>query len=285
MAGILYVVATPIGNLEDVTLRALRVLREVSLIAAEDTRRTGRLLQHYSISTRTTSLHEHNEREKTPKLIDRLLAGDSIALVSDAGTPLISDPGQTLVAQAREAGIRVEAIPGASAILAALSSSGLAAPSFTFLGFPPTRSKDRKLWFADLRSERRLAIFFEAPHRILRTLTELAAVLGADRVVAVGRELTKAHEELVIQPISVCLKHFVEPRGEFTVLIPAGEPDLGQVTLPDVSVLRHEFGYLTDNNRNKRRAALKILAEKYGASVNQLYQLLDTDSDGGQLPN
>ena len=125
MAGILYVVATPIGNLEDVTLRALRILREVSLIAAEDTRRTARLLQHYSISTRTTSLHEHNEREKTPRLIDRLLAGESIALVSDAGTPLISDPGQTLVAAARAAGIRVESIPGPSAVMAALSSSGL----------------------------------------------------------------------------------------------------------------------------------------------------------------
>src|SRR5688572_10534767 len=135
MAGILYVVATPIGNLEDVTLRALRVLREVSLIAAEDTRRTARLLQHYSISTRTTSLHEHNEREKTPKLVARLRAGESIALVSDAGTPLISDPGQNLVSEARGAGIRVEAIPGASAVLAALSSSGLPSATFVFLGF------------------------------------------------------------------------------------------------------------------------------------------------------
>src|SRR5687767_5052870 len=168
MAGILYVVATPIGNLEDVTLRALRVLREVSLIAAEDTRRTARLLQHYSISTRTTSLHEHNEREKTAKLIERLRGGDSIALVSDAGTPLISDPGQNLVAEARRAGIRVEAVPGPSAILAALSSSGLAAATFVFLGFPPIRAKDRAAWLGGLRDESRLAIFFEAPHRILR---------------------------------------------------------------------------------------------------------------------
>src|SRR5436190_7323645 len=133
MAGILYVVATPIGNLEDVTLRALRILREVSIIAAEDTRRTARLLQHYSISTRTTSLHEHNEREKTPKLIERLLAGDSLALVSDAGTPVVSDPGETLIAAAREAGIRVESIPGPSAVMAALSASGIPAGEFTFL--------------------------------------------------------------------------------------------------------------------------------------------------------
>src|SRR6185503_17879675 len=167
-----------IGNLEDVTLRALRILREVSLIAAEDTRRTARLLQHYSISTRTTSLHAHNERAKTPQLVDRLRAGDAIALVSDAGTPLISDPGQTLVAAARAAGIRVESIPGPSAVMAALSSSGLPADEFVFLGFPPTRSKDRKKWLADLAVQSRLAVFFEAPHRIQRTLSDLEALLG-----------------------------------------------------------------------------------------------------------
>src|SRR5689334_15504996 len=140
MAGILYVVATPIGNLEDVTLRALRILREAALIAAEDTRRTAKLLQHYSISTRTTSLHEHNEREKTPQLVARLQRGESIALVSDAGTPVISDPGRTLVAAARAAGIRVEPIPGPSAVMAAVSASGLDASEFVFLGFPPNRS-------------------------------------------------------------------------------------------------------------------------------------------------
>ena len=146
MAGILYVVATPIGNLEDVTLRALRILREVSLIAAEDTRRTARLLQHYSISTRTTSLHAHNEHEKTRDLIDRLKTGESIALVSDAGTPLVSDPGHELVTRAREAGIRVEAIPGASAVMAAISASGWGGDGFAFLGFPPNRSNARKEW-------------------------------------------------------------------------------------------------------------------------------------------
>src|SRR6478672_11644964 len=209
MAGILYVVATPIGNLEDVTLRALRILRDVSLIAAEDTRRTARLLQHYSISTRTTSLHEHNEREKTPRLIERLQAGEAIALVSDAGTPLISDPGQTLVAAARASGIRVESIPGPSAVMAALSTSGLEAAEFVFLGFPPVRSKDRKVWFAALAGQSRLAVFFEAPHRIRRTLADLATCLGDDRTVAIGRELTKAYEELVVQPISQHIQHFI----------------------------------------------------------------------------
>src|SRR5262245_3464684 len=148
MAGTLYVVATPIGNLEDVTLRALRILRDVSLIAAEDTRRTARLLQHYSISTPTTSLHEHNERRTTASPATRLAAADSLARGADAGTPTISDPGEGLIAAAREAGIRVESIPGPSAVMAALSASGLPSREFTFLGFPPSRSKDRKGWLA-----------------------------------------------------------------------------------------------------------------------------------------
>src|SRR4051812_5583026 len=173
MAGILYVVATPIGNLEDVTLRALRVLRDVSLIAAEDTRRTARLLQHYSISTRTTSLHEHNEREKGAKLVERLLAGESIAIVSDAGTPVISDPGQNLVELARTAGVRVEAIPGPSAVLAAISASGIPAATFCFLGFPPNRSSDRSAWFDKIVQQPGLVVFFEAPHRVLDTLEHL----------------------------------------------------------------------------------------------------------------
>jgi len=285
MAGILYVVATPIGNLEDVTLRALRTLREVSLIAAEDTRRTARLLQHYSISTRTTSLHEHNERTKAPQLIDRLRAGDSIALVSDAGTPVISDPGQTLVAAARAAGIRVESIPGPSAVMAALASSGLEAREFVFLGFPPTRSKDRKLWLENLAAQTRLAIFFEAPHRIRRTLTDLGTQLGVDRELAVGRELTKVHEELVVCTIEQHLKHFSEPRGEFTLLVPPAaalpRADAGR---PSDDQLRVMLGELTNNDVSTRRQALKVLADRYGIAVNELYRLLDGSHDAGHKP-
>jgi 16S rRNA (cytidine1402-2'-O)-methyltransferase len=282
MAGILYVVATPIGNLEDVTLRALRILREVSLIAAEDTRRTARLLQHYSISTRTTSLHEHNEREKAPRLIDRLLAGESIALVSDAGTPLISDPGQTLVSTARAAGIRVESIPGPSAVMAALASSGLQTAEFVFLGFPPVRSKDRKKWLASLKDESRLAVFFEAPHRVRRTLADLEAELGGDREIAVGRELTKAHEELVIRPIHQLLEYFSEPRGEFTLLVPALVKAEGAAgPLPSRSELQHEFGELTNNHGSSRRQALKILADRHGMAVNELYRMLGATDDEG----
>ena len=275
MAGTLYVVATPIGNLEDVTLRALRVLRDVSLVAAEDTRRTARLLQHYSISTPTTSLHEHNEREKTPKLIDRLAAGESIALVSDAGTPVVSDPGATLVAAARAAGVRVESIPGPSAVMAAVSASGLAATEFTFVGFPPNRSKDRKTWLAKISTEPRLVVFFEAPHRILGTLTDLAALCGEQRVVGVARELTKIHEELVVQPISALLERFQDPVGEFTVLLPPVESSpVPLPTPPDAARLESELGEITKNGRLKRREALKVLADRHGMTVNQLYKLL-----------
>ena len=282
MAGILYVVATPIGNLEDVTLRALKILREVSLIAAEDTRRTARLLQHYSISTRTTSLHEHNEREKTPKLVARLEAGESIALVSDAGTPIVSDPGQALVAAAREAGIRVEPVPGASAVMAAVSASGLPAEAFAFLGFPPARSKDRKEWFERLGRAEHLSVFFEAPHRLRQTLEDLVAQVGGEHVIGVGRELTKVHEELVVRPINWHLDHFSEPRGEFTLLVPARLAMPADVKpLPDAAALRLEFGQLTESGPSGGREALKTLAAKYGVSVNALYRLINISTDGG----
>jgi 16S rRNA (cytidine1402-2'-O)-methyltransferase len=283
MAGILYVVATPIGNLEDVTLRALRILREVSLIAAEDTRRTARLLQHYSISTRTTSLHEHNEREKTPQLVDRLLAGDAIALVSDAGTPIVSDPGEVLVAAARAAGIRVESIPGPSAVMAALASSGLPAREFTFLGFPPVRSKDRKRWLEDLGTQTRLAVFFEAPHRIRRTLTDLGEQLGPNRAIGVGRELTKVHEELVVCTIEDHIRHFAEPKGEFTLLIPpADQTQPTGLNPPPAEQLRAELGDLTNIEGSTRRQALKVLAERHGMAVNDLYRLLGRVAENGR---
>jgi 16S rRNA (cytidine1402-2'-O)-methyltransferase len=275
MAGILYVVATPIGNLEDVTLRALRILREVSLIAAEDTRRTAKLLQHYSISTRTTSLHEHNERDKTPRLVERLRAGESVALVSDAGTPAVSDPGQVLVSAARAAGVRVESIPGPSAVMAAISASGLDAAEFVFLGFAPNRLNDLNKWLPAVASERRLVVFFEAPHRIRRTLEALAAVTGPDRVVALGRELTKAHEELVIKPIYTLLVELGDPRGEFTVLLPTLQHHAAKDLEPaDVGLIRTELGQMMENATVRRRDALKTLSSRHGIPVNELYRLL-----------
>jgi 16S rRNA (cytidine1402-2'-O)-methyltransferase len=278
MSGILYVVATPIGNLEDVTLRALRILREVSLIAAEDTRRTNRLLQHYSISTPTTSLHEHNERGQTPPLIARLSRGESIALVSDAGTPLISDPGQSLVAAARAAGVRVESIPGPSAVMAALSAAGFPTSEFTFLGFPPIRSKDRKLWFATVASETRTVIFFEAPHRLRKTLGDLLLVIRPNRLGMVGRELTKVHEELVIKPIHELLEYFQIPRGEFTFVLPPDEVfdsrSVVKAEIPDVEALAVEVGELTESRGLRRRQALKEVGKRHGLSANALYDLL-----------
>jgi 16S rRNA (cytidine1402-2'-O)-methyltransferase len=275
MPGILYVVATPIGNLEDVTFRALRILREVSLIAAEDTRRTAKLLQHYSIPTPTTSLHEHNERARTPALIARLEAGESVALVSDAGTPVMSDPGRHLIAAAHAAGIRVEPIPGPSAALAAVSAAGLPADEILFLGFPPARASGRKRWFEGIASERRLLVLFEAPHRIHGTLSDIASILG-NRTVAIGRELTKAHEELGVRPINDWLERLPMAKGEFTLVIEgAGEAQAGTIEAPQGSSLAVEFGVLTKNGNLRRREAVKRLAERYGISANEVYRRLE----------
>jgi 16S rRNA (cytidine1402-2'-O)-methyltransferase len=278
MPGILYVVATPIGNLEDITLRALRVLREVAVIAAEDTRRTARLLQHYSISTATTSLHEHNERARTPALLTRLRAGQSVALVSDAGTPLISDPGALLVAAAHREGIKVEPIPGPSAVMAAVSASGLTADRVTFAGFPPSRAIARTKWLSAFRDVPGLIVFYEAPHRITGTLSDILNILG-DRPTFIARELTKAHEELVHGPISQFLKDSDEPRGEYTVVLAPSEESAAQPPLPSVTSLRDEFGALTETMRGSRRDAVKQLAAKYGISPRRMYALLETGAE------
>lgn len=276
MPGILYVVATPIGNLEDITLRALRVLREVAVIAAEDTRRTARLLQHYSISTPTTSLHEHNERARSAALVKRLLSGESVALVSDAGTPVVSDPGVELVAAAHEAGIRVEPIPGASAAIAAVSASGLRGEQMLFVGFPPSRASARKRWFAGLKDEPRLIVFYEAPHRITASLTALLDELG-DRRIAVGRELTKAHEELGVYHISEYLGRAAEPRGEYTVVVePADEAVSDHCQVPDSATLLSEFGDMTNLANGTRRDAVRKLADKYHLPAREMYRLLES---------
>lgn len=274
MPGTLYVVATPIGNLEDVTLRALRVLREVSVIAAEDTRRTSRLLQHYSISTPTTSLHEHNEAAKTPGLIHRLLAGESIAVVSDAGTPVVSDPGGHIISAAHAAGIRVEPVPGPSAAMAAVSASGVGGDGFVFAGFPPPKAGQRREWLSRLRGEPRPVVLYEAPHRILATLRDMLDVLG-DRTVALGRELTKAHEELAVRPISSHLAEEIEARGEFTLVISPQAESPAPKELPSLQEVRIEFGLLTENGRSSRREAIRTIAEKYGIRVKAAYELVE----------
>jgi 16S rRNA (cytidine1402-2'-O)-methyltransferase len=230
MPGTLFVVATPIGNLEDLSMRALRTLREVDVIAAEDTRRTSKLLAHYEIQKPLVSLHEHNETREAQRLVSKLTSGLNIALVSDAGTPAIADPGYHFVAQAREAGVAVVPIPGANAAITALSAAGLPADSFLFLGFPPSGGVARDRWFERLSAETSTVVFYESPHRISRTMDELAEYLGK-RIILVGRELTKVNEELVIWN-----KHGpIREQGEFVVVvgpaapIPEEESDPAQV--------------------------------------------------------
>jgi 16S rRNA (cytidine1402-2'-O)-methyltransferase len=261
MSGTLFVVATPIGNLEDITIRALRVLREVSVIAAEDTRHTAKLLARHAITTSTTSLHEHNEASKSPSLIARLERGENIALVSDAGTPTISDPGGRLIRDAIAAGIRVEPIPGASAVTAAMAVAGLSTEGFSFHGFPPIRAKDRNAWFDRLISIGGTAVFFEAPHRIQRTLLFLRDKAG-DCQVVVARELTKVHEELVRGPISEVLPRLEPPRGELTVIVEIGVmPEIkSSEPIPSTST---------------KRETIAALAKTYGVSTNDVYAALE----------
>jgi 16S rRNA (cytidine1402-2'-O)-methyltransferase len=279
MPGILYVVATPIGNLEDVTLRALRILREVSLVAAEDTRRTSKLLQHYSISTPTTSLHEHNEHVKTPRLVGQLEGGQSIAVVSDAGTPAISDPGARFVAAAHAAGIPVVPIPGASAVTAAVSAAGLEDSRFTFGGFPPSRSKDRKQWFEWLSTQTVPVVFFEAPHRIQQTLATLGQSASTRRL-AIGRELTKTHEEYVIRPISEWLKVPPNPRGEFVLVLFPPDLPAGLGSLPaDPDELAAEFGRLTESGEIGRRDAIRQVARKFGVRAREVFDAVERNRD------
>ena len=273
MSGTLYVVATPIGNLEDVTLRALRVLREVAVIAAEDTRRTSRLLQHYSISTPTTSLHEHNERAKTAQVLRRLAAGESVALVSDAGTPLLSDPGAALVSAAHAAGIRVEPVPGASALTAALSGAGFEADAIHFAGFPPAKGTARQRWFERAAQLAGILVLYEAPHRIRDTLQDLLRRVG-NRPCALGRELTKAHEELVVRPIMDHLAVLREPRGEYTVVLLLAGPEHVH-DIPSDDAMLAELGRLTENEGNSRRQDVKRLAAKYGLRPREVYARLE----------
>jgi 16S rRNA (cytidine1402-2'-O)-methyltransferase len=273
---VLYVVATPIGNLEDITLRALKVLKRVELVAAEDTRRTGILLRHFGVETAVLSVHEHNERARIDRLVSHLAKGESLALVTDAGTPGISDPGAALVAAVRAAGFRIEPIPGASAVIAAISASGIASHGFTFLGFPPIRSKDRKNWFEDLvsASRDRLVVFFEAPHKIQRTLQELDLLVK--RPIMVARELTKIHEEFVEGAATDLADRFEEPHGEFTVLVPpADSAEISQISVSDDDVV-DLFGQITKSGEaGSKRAVARLVGERLGMTAKQVYAIIE----------
>ncbi|RKY05022.1 16S rRNA (cytidine(1402)-2'-O)-methyltransferase [Candidatus Poribacteria bacterium] len=220
MSGTLYVVATPIGNLEDITLRALRVLREVDLIAAEDTRHTKKLLDHYGIRKPMVSYHEHNERERAEQLVRELKKGKDVALVTDAGTPAISDPGYVLIRRCIEEGVKVVPVPGPSALIAALCVSGLPVHRFAFEGFLPHKGGKRRNKLEELKDEERTLIFYESPHRLLKTLKDMLEILG-DRNIAVARELTKVHEEVFRGRISEAIKRFSSSpvKGEITLVV------------------------------------------------------------------
>lgn len=221
MSGSLYVVATPIGNLEDMTYRAVRVLQEVALIAAEDTRHSRKLLDHYGIRTGLISYHEHNETARAEQLLERLQQGDSLALICDAGTPGIADPGYRLVSRCRAAGVAVIAVPGPSALIAALSIGGLPTDAFRFIGFLPARRHARRQVFAQLREERQTVACYEAPHRLQAALQDLVEVCGAERPLSVARELTKRHEEVFAGSTAGALAYFSADRirGELVLLL------------------------------------------------------------------
>lgn len=270
--GILYVVATPIGNLQDISARALEILRSVALIAAEDTRHSARLLREYGIATPLTACHDHNERERSHSLVQRLLAGDDLALISDAGTPLISDPGFQLVRQAREAGVRVCPVPGPCALIAALSAAGLPSDRFAFEGFLPARSSARRQRIEALAGETRTWIFYEAPHRLLECLADLCEVLGGERQVVLAREISKTFETIRGLPLAE-LHDWVrddqnQQRGECVLLVEGAQEQLDDQVL-DAPTL-HVLKVLLDELPVKQASALA--ARITGVKKNRLYQ-------------
>jgi 16S rRNA (cytidine1402-2'-O)-methyltransferase len=270
MPGTLYIVATPIGNLEDISLRALRVLKEADLIAAEDTRRTKKLLAHYEISTPLTSYYDEVEREKAMELVKQLQKGKTIALVSDAGTPTLSDPGFRLVREAIRAGIAVVPVPGASALLAVLSASGLPTDRFAFEGFLPAKRRERREKLQTLAKEPRTLVFYEAPHRLSETLGDILEIFG-DREAVFGREVTKAYEEFVRGSLSEALAAVgrKEPRGEITLAV-AGSA--GEAPAMDAEIDGEIAALLAKGLRVKEIA--EILGEKFGHPKKDIYRMV-----------
>lgn len=266
MAGVLYVVGTPIGNLGDISRRAIQTLASVDLVAAEDTRRTGRLLQALGLHRRQVSLFDANERTRTPAVIEELKAGSDVALVSDAGMPLVSDPGYRLVRACVDEGIEVRIVPGPSAVIAALALSGLPTDRFAFEGFASKRPGERMAHLMSLRDDPRTLVFFEAPHRVHTLLRDMLVAFG-DRQVAVCRELTKLHEQVLRGTISDVLADLGEVKGEIVVVV-EGERE---PATPDIETCLEEVAELVAEGMRKRDAAHAV-AERYGVSANELYR-------------
>jgi 16S rRNA (cytidine1402-2'-O)-methyltransferase len=291
-AAALYIVATPIGNLEDITLRALRVLKEVDVIACEDTRQTQKLLNHYAIATRTTSYHEHNEAEKSAELVQQLQQGASIALVTDAGMPGISDPGYRLVTLAIQHGIPVIPIPGASAFLSALVASGLPTDSFRFNGFLPAKRGERRTALENIKNSPRTQVFYEAPHRIVEALEDVVEILGPSRTIVLAREVTKIHEEFLRASASEVLQNLKSRdavKGEITLLIgksravdanagagmeTGGGAETGCVETgtPARPSIRQRMQQLMSEEQLDEKTALKKVAKERGVSKSEVYR-------------
>lgn len=274
MTGTLYLVATPIGNLEDITLRALRVLKEVDLIACEDTRHTRKLLAHYQITSPTISYHEHNERERAGELIEKIQAGMKVALVSDAGTPLVSDPGFNIVRLCSEQKIPIVPVPGPSALIAALAASGLPTNEFTFAGFLPARRAARRARLAEFGGLKSTLIYYEAPHRIKETLEDARDVFG-NRQCVIARELTKLHEEFIRGTLADIELREGAMRGEIVLLI--GPPVAGESKRDQPVALRtivEEIEAVMQDEGVDRKSALKRVARLRGISKSDAYRLM-----------
>jgi 16S rRNA (cytidine1402-2'-O)-methyltransferase len=270
-AGTLYIVGTPIGNLEDMTFRAIDTLQKVHLIAAEDTRHTGKLLQHFQITTPQVSYHDHNRRSRHFELLQRLQRGEAIALVTDAGMPGISDPGYELVKACVEDEIPVVPIPGVSAVITAVSASGLPTDRFTFEGFLPAKGQERRDRLESLQAESRTIVLYESPHRLRQTLQDLSEMLGAERAIVLARELTKLHEEFWRGSVAEAIEHYQtnEPQGEFTLVVAgqeASEPLLSE------AALKTELQQLLQQGFSRSQAS-RQLAQKTSLSRRQIYQL------------
>jgi len=271
----LYLVATPIGNLEDITLRALRVLKEVDIIACEDTRQTQKLLNHFSIATRTTSYHEHNEMTKSAELVKEMQEGASVALVTDAGMPGISDPGYRLITLAIRHHVPVVPVPGASAFLAALVASGLPTDSFRFNGFLPAKRGERRTILESIKQSPRTQVFYEAPHRILESLEDVVGVLGDSRHVVVAREVTKIHEEFLRGHASEMLGTLKERggvKGEITLLIGKAEEGAAETAAVGRQTVRQRMEQLMAEEKIDEKAALKKVAKERGVSKSEAYR-------------
>ena len=283
MSGTLYVVATPIGNLEDITLRALRVLREADVIAAEDTRRTARLLGRHGISTPMVSFHEHNTRSRLPQLVGRLETGQNVAIVSDAGTPGLSDPGLDLVQAAIAKGIAVDPIPGASAPLAALIASGFSMVPFTVFGFAPNRSNARARWLEEVGKTAHTFSFFEAPHRLRETLREICNVFG-ERPILVARELTKVHQEFLRGSAKEVSRRLDKPRGEVTIVVGPADMATADTVLVGDDQMAAEFWYMTEHSKASRRQIISILSKRFGRSAKEVYSVIERAKKSVERP-